>query len=227
MTISLLISRQPRNAVVLADPGGVSVEPVLAGLASQLEARRLFYPLSDRLPQRLVPPPSLMRARHADLWHALSEDRRNRVRLAAGPTAAFLAPLMPPATEVLVVLPDRNEGGAGRELWRSVLGAFPEIDEAPDEPGSDEERERWVERIRDALSGLALIRITDLSGVAMELGVSLGLSPKRSARLATAVEAAGAGGGATPERDGPMHWIDEVLYSLSRPPRTPPKRRRA
>jgi hypothetical protein len=227
MTISLLISRQPHGAVLLADPAGVSVEPVLAGVASQLDARRVIFPLSDRFPQRLVPPPSLMRGRHADLWHGLSEHRRDRVRLVAGPTAAFLAPLVPPDTPVLVALPDPMERrDAGRELWRSVLGAFPELDEAPDETGSGEERELWLTRIREAMSEVALVRVTDLNDLALELGASLGLSPKRSARLANVAEAAGAGGGARGDGDEPIHWLDEALYSMSRPPRTPPKRPR-
>lgn len=226
MTISMLISRQPRSAVVLADPAGVGAESLLAGLAAQLEAERLIYPLSDRLPQRLVPPPPLMRARHADLWHALSDDRRNRVRLVAGPTATFLAPLMPTDTEVVVVLPDPDERW-GPDLRKSVLGAFPDLDEAPDDPESDDERERWLARIREATNGLALVRIADVDGLAMELGTSLGLSPKRSARLAAAAEATGGTGRPARNDGGPMRWIDELLYSLSRPPRTPAKRRPA
>jgi hypothetical protein len=223
MTISLLISRQPRGALVLADPAGVGAEAVLAGLASQLEAQRLIFPLADQLPQRLVPPPSLMRSRHADLWHALSEERRNRVRLVAGPTAALLAPLMPTGAEVLVALPDPGER-QGSGLWRSVLGAFPELDEVAEAPESDRDRERWLGRIREATSRLALVRVADRSDLAMEVAAALGLSPKRAARLAAAAEA---GGGPARLEGQTMHWIDELLYSLCRPPRTPTKRRQA
>src|SRR5919106_429940 len=105
MTLHLFLATQPleRKTVIFADPaapampgagrsaGGDSSEPVLAGLVSQLEVQHVMFPLPDQTTWRHVAPPSLMRERHADLWHALSADERTRVLLVAGPTATYLA----------------------------------------------------------------------------------------------------------------------------------------
>ena len=241
MTLNLFLARRSseRKTVIFADPAalgnvpgvwrsaGGSLEPVLSGLASGLNAvQRVMYPLPDDTTQRYTAPPPLVRSRHADLWHALSAEERQSVLLVAGPTATYLAPVIGAEATALVAVRDPREailpawGG-----WRSVLGPFPELDEVPEEAGSEEERDRWVDRIREATSELRLVRATDLTGITREVAAALALGPRVAARAAAAAVEVGAGADVSRHRAGLPQWLDEVLYELGRPPKQ--RRRRS
>ena len=135
MTLNLLLaqSRPSHATVILADPSDAMVEAVLAGLIPQLGAvERVMFPARDdaRPPDRS--PPMLVRRKYADLWHGLSAHERDHTLLVAGPTAAYLAPLIGREVTTLVVVRDARaaivpSGGS----WPALLGPFPELDEAP------------------------------------------------------------------------------------------------
>jgi hypothetical protein len=227
MTLSLLLAQRPskRRPVVLADPAGASIEPLLAGLIGQLgETRRLMFPLPDETTRRHVSPASLVRSRHADLWHGLSADERIRVRVVAGPTAAYIAPLVEGGATTIVEMPDP---GRIKDAWRSVLGPFADLDEVPEEPGSEEERDRWLDRIRTATSQFEMIRAADVASLTMEVAAGLGLGPKGRERAATLATSTAGDTDGPRGRDRPGHWLDGALYELSRPPdgQGPGKRR--
>src|SRR3954453_23253737 len=151
MPLSLILAPAPPDGgpVIFADPAGVSVEALLAGLLSQLgPAARAVFPLPDETTRRHVVPPALTRSRHADLWHALSGDERERALLLAGPTAAYLAPAVGAGVRVVVCVRDPQAAVAPPlGAWRSILGAFSSLDELPAETESEEERSSWRERI--------------------------------------------------------------------------------
>lgn len=242
MTLNLLLAPQPldRKVIIFADPfapasvsgaraspGGGSVEPLLAGVLSHVEAQRVMFPLPDETTQRHAAPPSLIRGRYTDLWQALSADERSRVLLIAGPTAAYLAPVLGSGASTLVAVRDPKQAmDPAWEAWRRVLGAFPELDEIPEEAGSEDERDRWFDRIRTATSQLELVRATDATGVTTEVALGVGLSPKAASNAATLAAAADAAPEGPRHRDKPPHWLDEALYSLSRTPEPPRARKR-
>jgi hypothetical protein len=204
---------------------------LLAGLTAQLgEIHQVMFPLPDDTTQRHLAPPPLIRSRHADLWHALSTDERTRVLLVAGPTAGYLAPAVEGGATTIAAMPDPRQAIApGVSAWRSILGAFPELDEVPEEAGSEEERDRWRNRIRAATSQIELVRATDLAGITRRVATGVGLGPKAAARAATAAAPADAhgDGNGSPHRDKPAHWLDELIYSLTSPPdRQRPQQRR-
>ena len=243
MTLNLFLARRSteRKTVIFADPAalgnvpgvwrsaGGSLEPVLSGLASELNAvQRVMYPLPDDTTRRYIAPPPLVRSRHADLWHAISRKERESVLLVAGPTATYLAPVIGAEATALVVVRDPREailpasGG-----WRSVLGPFPELDEVPEEAGSEAERDRWVDRIRQATSEVRLVRATDLAGITREVAAALALGPRVAERAAVAAMEVGGEADVSRHRVGPPQWLDEVLYALGMPPKQRrPKERR-
>jgi hypothetical protein len=216
MTLNLLLAAEPveGDAVIFADPSAVVVEAVVAGLVPQLEVQRLMFPLPDETTRRHVPAPSLLRGRHADLWHALSAEERARALLLAGETAAYLAPVLKPAAGTLVAVPDPQEAPGA---WRSVLGAFAELDEVPEEAGSEAERDRWLDRVNTAAARLTLVRDPDPADVTLEVAARLGLGPKQAKRAATATGSAWAHRSRSRRRNGRAHWLDEHLYRLSGP----------
>lgn len=242
MTLNLVLATQPPvgTTVIFADPSDPEglprawpspdcFEPMLAGLVSQLEAQRVMFPLPDETTHRHVAPPSLLRGRHADLWHALSADERARVLLIAGPTAAYLAPVLGPGGSTVVAMRDPKQAiTPPRGAWRFVLGPFPELDEVPEECPSAEERDRWLDRIRTATSQFEFVCTTDLGGLTVEVAAGVGLGPKQAARAATIAVSAGGDANGSGRRDRPAHWLDELLYSFSSPPKQQeaPKRRR-
>jgi len=229
MTLNLLLSRRRHagNPVILADPTGESIEPAVAGLISELgDIQLVVFPLPDDTTRRHSAPSSLTRSRHADLWHALRTDERSRVLLAAGPTAAFLAPVMGPDAKTVVAVCDPRKASAGG-AWRAVLGPFPELDEVPEEAGCEKERDRWLSRVRAATSRLELVRGADIAPLTRTVAAELGLGPKAAARAATAAASAGTAGDGSRKRDKPAHWLDEMIYSLtSAPNEEPPPRSR-
>jgi hypothetical protein len=221
MTLNLLLAPEPveTKRVIFADPvGGGSVEALLVALGAQLKVQRVMYPLPDETARGYVPAPSLMRRRHADLWQALTADERARSLLVAGPTAAYLAPVLGEEATTLVAVPDPSEVTASASgAWRSVLGPFPELDEVPEEAGSEAERDRWMDRIRAATSELELVR-AEVAGITMEVAAGVGLRPKAASKAAAAAASVVGNEEGTRPRNGPQHWIDEALYSLSRTP---------
>lgn len=222
MTLNLLLSRRRADgdAIIFADPLEGGIEPVLAGLVSQLgDVHRVMFPLPDETTRRHVPPPSLLRRRHADLWHALSEDERSRAVLIAGPTAAYLAPVLGPSARTFVAVRDpREAAGPVAGAWRPVLGPFADLDDVPEAVESDAERDEWVDRIRAATGGLDLVRVSDIAGVAAEVAGRLGLRPRAVAAAASVAAAEAEDVGDAPRRDGSVDWLDEALFSLSSPP---------
>jgi len=229
MTLNLLLSRRRHagNPVILADPTGESIEPAVAALSSELgKIQHVVFPLPDDTTRRHLAPASVTRSRHADLWHALSTDERSRVLLAAGPTAAFLAPVMGPVAITVVAVCDPRKASV-EGCWRAVLGPFSELDDPPDEAGSEKERERWLSRVRAATSRLELVRGADIAPLTRTVAAELGLGPKAAARAATAAASAGTAGDGSRKRDKPAHWLDEMIYSLtSAPNEEPPARSR-
>jgi hypothetical protein len=227
MTLTLLVGPDPgRDAVIFADPAGDALEPVLAGLIGGLgDVRRLVFPLPDETTRRHLTPPPLLRSRHADLWHGLSADERSRVVLAAGESAAYLAPLADTATTIVAVrepaMTSMPPGGASR----AVLGPFAELDEVPEEPGSDAERDDWIERVGAATDRFRLVRPGDHAALAAAVAVELGFGPQRAARVGRVAASSGAAAGSG-RRDRPVHWLDQALYELSAEPEQPPPRKR-
>jgi hypothetical protein len=225
MTLTLLVAKQApaERPVLLADPLGRIVHALLDSLTAPLgRVERLVFPLPDDTTRRHEAPPSLIRSRHSDLWHALDGDERRRVVLAAGPTAGYLGPAVEGGTTMIVAVPHPTQAAARRmSAWRSIVGAFPELDEIPDELESVTERAEWLDRLKAATSNVELIRATDTLAVATAVaaGLGLGLRPKaadRAARIASA--------GATRHREEgarSTHWLDEALYSI-----TPDRRER-
>jgi hypothetical protein len=233
MTLNLLLARQPREreTLILADPyapaassgawpspANGSVEPLVSGLVSQLSAsQRVVFPLPHETARRYVPQPSLMRSRHADLWHALTAQEHARALLVAGPTAAYLAPVVGGEPITLVAVPDPSEVAApARGGWRFVLGPFPDLDDVPEEDASEDDL--WLDRIRAATSQLELVRATDLEAITTEVAVGIGLGPKQAARAAAVASTAGKDRYRSRRRDTPAHRLDQLLYSLTRPP---------
>lgn len=228
MALNLLLTRRPpgRKTVIFADPAGDSVEPLLAGLFSELGAvRRVMFPSRDDTLPPDRSPPALVRRRYADLWHALSAEERARVLVVAGPTAAYLAPVIgSDAATTLVAVGDPKEAPAPEwGAWPCVLGPFPELDEVPQVAGSKQERERWLDRIRTATSELELVRASDLAGITKQVAAAVGLGPQRAARAGTAAASFGANGFS--RGDEPPHWLDELLYSLSKSLKQQPEKR--
>jgi hypothetical protein len=215
MTLTLLMARATGpGPVIFADPDGKSIEATLAAVIPGLDdVRRLIFPLPDETTRRVATPPTLMRSRHEALWHALSAAERSRVVLAAGETAAYLAPLQEGAITIAAI-PD--PAAARRDAWRAVLGPFPELDEVPDEPESTEERQRWSDLVGSATQSLELVRATDHAAVAGRVATALGLGGQRAARLARRASADIEAPGSKDKR-GPVHWLNEQLYSLTAP----------
>ena len=220
MTLNLLLaqSRPSQGTVILADPSDAMVEAVLAGLIPQLGAvERIMFPARDdaRPPDRS--PPMLVRRKYADLWRGLSAHERDHTLLVAGPTAAYLAPLIGRAVTALVVVRDPRaaivpSGGS----WPALLGPFPELDRAPAEPASEKVRETWRNRVRGATSPLRLVRDCSPGEITSLIGVAVGLGPKRAARAASVADSADADTSRRPDRT--VHWLDELLYSLGASP---------
>jgi hypothetical protein len=228
MTLNLLLGRRPTEgkAVILADPVGGSIEPALAGLISQLgEVQRVMFPLPDDTTRRHLAPPSLMRSKHSDLWHALGADERSRVLLVAGPTATYLAPVVGPEATAVVAVCDPGKAPTGGG-WRSVLGPFPELDDVPGEAGSGQERDRWLDRVRTATSQLELVQGADVAAITKAVAARVGLGPKAAARAATVAASAGTDADCSRPRDKPAPWLDEVIYSLASPPKQERRRQR-
>jgi hypothetical protein len=226
LTLNLLLTQEPADkTVVFADPvsggkprrarkGGTAMtESVIAGLSQGLSvANRLVFPLPDQISRRYTLPPALMRARHADLWHALSSDERKRVALAAGPTAAFLSPAIGRRATTIVAVGNPTasrmaEGGA----WRMVLGPFPELDDVPDDADAE-----WRERVLDATSAFKLIRRTEIAGIATEVATLLGLGPKAAFRAGETASSVATLIDRPAKRDNPAHWLDELLLESAR-----------
>ena len=188
MTLNLLLaqSRPSHGTVILADPSDAMVEAVLAGLIPQLGAvERVMFPARDdvRPPDRS--PPMLVRRKYADLWRGLSAHERDHTLLVAGPTAAYLAPLIGRGA------PPRSSWSATRARRSCQVGlvagsARPvsELDQAPAEPASEEEREVWRDRVRGATSPLRLVRDCSAGEITSLIGAAVGLGPKRAARAA-------------------------------------------
>jgi hypothetical protein len=218
VTLNLLLAADSaERKVIFADPaGGGSVEALLAALAPRLTVRRVMYPLPDETARGYVPAPALMRQRHADLWHALSADDRAKSLLVAGPTAAYLAPALGEEATTVVAVHDPGSARASG-AWRSVLGPFPELDEIPEEAGSERERDRWVDRLRAATSQLELVR-ADVAGVTVEIARRVGLGPKAASKAAAVAASAARDEQGPRSRNEPPHWLDMALYSLSRAP---------
>src|SRR4051794_27953501 len=96
MPLSLILASAPRDGgpVIFADPAGAGVDALVAGLTPHLgPVRHAVFPLPDDTTRRHLVPPVLTRSRHADLWHALTEEERASAVLVAGPSAAHLAPV--------------------------------------------------------------------------------------------------------------------------------------
>jgi hypothetical protein len=222
MPLSMLVAREPmeRPPLVFADPTAVCIEPLLTALIPGLgPVHRVVFPLPDDTTRRYFAPPRLVRSRHADLWYALNEDERQRALLLAGPSAAYLTPALGAGATVIVAVSRPNAMATpGRGAWRAVLGAFPSLDELPDDVAAEEERGRWLERIRADTAALELVRTTDLDAITREVGLELGLRPKVAERAGLEAKSAGPDPNRVRERSG--HWVDEILYSLGRPPRS-------
>lgn len=229
MTLNLLLGPRPgeHEPVILADPAARTLEPTLAGVMGQLgDVQRVIFPLPDNLTRRQESPPSLTRDRHAALWHALSDEERTRVLFAAGPTAMYLAPAVEPEAHVLVAVSDpRCFSSESSSAWRAVLGPFPELDEIPEDSGSKQERDQWLDRVRTAVSRYELVRVGEVEDVTLRVAEAVGLGAKQAARAA-AVAASAIGDAYGGPRNDPGHWLDQALYSLSPPPAQRPARKR-
>ena len=141
----------------------------------------------------------------------------------------YLAPVIGAEATALVVVRDPREailpasGG-----WRSVLGPFPELDEVPEEAGSEAERDRWVDRIRQATRARSGSFAPPTSaGITREVAAALALGPRVAERAAVAAMEVGGEADVSRHRVGPPQWLDEVLYALGMPPKQRrPKERR-
>jgi hypothetical protein len=219
MTLSLLLNREvaTRGRLILSHPSPAGLESILSGLERQLgETERLVFPLPYETTRRHIVPPVLMRRRHADLWHALRAEEREATALVAGPTAAFLAPVVGEQATTIVAIPDpQGPGSAQAGFWRLVLGPFPELDEIPGELAVEADRDRWSELIGSAAGGLDLIRADDPASLARRVAAGLGLGQRAARRAARTTIAAMEHGSDDRPRAGSGQWIDEILYSFS------------
>lgn len=228
MALDLLLGPRPRSEVaIFANLAVDPLEALFGALAAELPVtERLTFPLPDELTARHPTPPSLMRQKHADLWQALTASERERVLLIAGPTAAYLAGQAPAAaTTLIAVKPRRGATARAPAAWRDVLGPFPELDHPPSERPSRAELEDWASRIRDATRAFELILAPTQAEIATEVALALGAGPKKTARVAAAVQAA-----SEPEtergRGKAGDWLDELLVASSRKPKAVPERKR-
>lgn len=229
MTLILLMAPDPsQGTVILADPaGGADLDRLVAGLTAALgDVRPLLFPLPDETTRRHETPAALARSRHADLWFGLSSDERSRVVLAAGPSTAYLAPVVEPDPLTIVAVRDPDDPRTPAGAWRAVLGAFGELDEVPDAPASSAERKRWLERVSAAARQFRLLRATDPALIAGEVATAVGLGPQRAVRAARLASANGPSRRIKARRDRPVHWLDQELYALSAPPAPLPARKR-